>query len=60
MSYYKVLIKYQKFIHWIIKHEMFGLNIQYVSGVDNVISNTPSRIPTNIKNQSDTITTSDI
>ena len=54
------MIKYQKFIPWILKLESFGLNIQEVSGVDNVISDTPSRIPNNIKNQSYTRTTRDI
>ena len=60
MFYYNVLVKYHKSINWILKHDSFGLNIQEVSGVENIISDTPSRIPTNIKNQSDTIPTRDI
>ena len=52
--------KYQKSIQLILKLESFGLNIQEVSGVDNVISDTPSSIPIDTNNQSYTITTRDI
>ena len=55
-----MLRKYHKSIQLILKLESFGLNIQEVSGVDNVISDTPSSIPIDTKNQSYTITTRDI
>ena len=51
MVYDATLRKYQRVMHWVIIIKVSGTNIHHMYGVDNIVSDILSRLPTAPNNQ---------